>query len=621
MAEDIQAMLSAARTRRAATPITETPVRVATSRRPLRTGLFFSREQLGSQAVDAAAAAAQPFDPQASGAATAAEQPLDSIAQALDSIAQALDPAPQLEQRGQALQMQPLLAALQQQMQQVLQAVQQLQQSVGSIAGRLDATEESLQQSVATITGRLDAAEELQERQQGNNTDWSVEASAVKGGGRRMATDGSNPRTSSAGPDRRASAATAAEAIAHLGTYTDADGIQSAVSTKPTETITEAPGPVLHLLRAMLTKIKPPYHQHQSSATKGAETANKALSGVDPKLAAAIISELEQRRQALSAANELDRATIVRVIEIANYMEVSNPLLIGKILADSIRRMLPDCTIAKSYRIKYQHTTPNVLDLFGLARVSDVTSTKSDDAAIKKVNQFRHKARDSPALFVSNFFDAAVHMVEAVVNPVARDKTISGLPETLRRNANNHLQRVMMSSLTTQPKDYQAGDDPTTYISELRAWAAAVADESQQIMDSLEDARSALSTSEGIGGDGGGGGGGGGGSGGGNARTQSRSTTTMSSNHNKPKPKASDSDYTDKSRPCLRRRCRVAEAHNNGAVPECQYWCRDPNCAQARTKHMRLYKDKAKPGQTPCTALSTPQGTTTSHNKGKTDNR
>ena len=94
----------------------------------------------------------------------------------------------------------------------------------------------------------------------------------------------------------------------------------------------------------------------------------------------------------------------------------------------------------------------------------------------------------------------------------------------------------------------------------------------------------------------------------------------MSGNHNKPKPKTSDSDYTDKSRPCLRRRCRVAEAHNNGAVPDCQYWCRDPNCAQARTKHMRLYKDKAKPGQTPCTVLSTPQGTTTSHNKGKVDN-
>jgi hypothetical protein len=580
-------------------------VRVATSRRPLRTGIFSSRERLESQANDAPAAE-QPFDPLASGAATAAEQPLDSIAQALDPATQ-------------------LLAALQQQMQQVLQAMQQLQQSVGSITGRLDATEaveESLQQSVATITGRLDAAEELQERQQTNNADWSVGASAIKGGGRRMATDGSNPRTSSAGPDRRASAATAAEAIVHLESYTDADGTQSAVSTKPSETITEAPGPVLHLLRTMLARIKPPYHQHQSSATKKAETANKALTGVESKLAAAITSELEQRKQALSAANELDRATIVRVIEIANFMEVSNPLLIGKMLTDSIRRMLPDCTIAKSYRIKYQHTTPNVLDLFGLARVSDVTSTKSDDSAIKKVNQFRHKPRDSPAFFVSNFFDAAAHMVEAVVSTVARDKAISGLPETLRRNANNHLQRGMMDSLTTQPKDYQAGDDPTTYISELRTWAAAVADESQRIMDSLQDARSALSTSEtGGGGGGGGGSGGSGGSGGGSARAQSRSNATTSSNdsgnHVKSKHKASDDDYTDKTRPCLRRRCRVTEPHNNGAVPECQFWCRDPNCAQARSKHMRLYKDKAKPGQTPCTALSTPQGR---EGKGKSNN-
>jgi hypothetical protein len=608
MPEDIKLRLSAARARRSANPNTETPAGVATPR-PLRSGLFSSRSRLEPPANANAAATAQPLEPTANNATTAA--------------AQTPEPAAQLEQRRQALQMQLLLAALQQQMQQALQALQQLQGNVGTLISRLDAVEESMHQRVATITGRLDAAEELQERQQGNNTDWSVEASAIKGGGRRMATDGSNPRTSSAGPDRRASAATAAEAIAHLGSYTDADGIESAVSTKPTETITEAPGPVLHLLRAMLAKIKPPYHQHQSSATKGAETANKALSGVDPKLAAAITSELEQRRQALSAANELDRATIVRVIEIANYMEVSNPLLIGKILAESIRQMLPECAIAKSYRIKYQHTTPNVLDLFGLARVSDVTSTKSDDQAIKKVNQFNHKARDSPAHFVSNFFDAAAHMVENVVNTVARDKAISGLPETLRRNANNHLQRVILSSLTTQPKDYQAGDDATTYISELRTWAAAVADESQQILDSLKDARRAIGASNGGDDDGGGGDGaeqprdhprgagndtttGNNNNDNNNKYHHPRGTgndvaanTTTNNNNNKHKTQA-DADFTDMSRPCLRTRCRVSEPHNNGGVAECQYWCRDPSCAQARTRHMRLYEGHAGPGQTPC---------------------
>jgi hypothetical protein len=248
-----------------------------------------------------------------------------------------------------------------------------------------------------------------------------------------------------------------------------------------------------------------------------------------------------------------------------------------------------------------------------------VTSTKADDLAIKKINQFHHKLRDSPTVFVSNFFDAAVHTINSVVNPVARDKAIAGLPETLRRNANDHLQRVMLANQAAQPEDYRVGDDPVGYANELRVWAAVVANESQQALDSLKDASRALGSNDGnAGADTSGSGGGGAGKARDFARgAGSGNAANPTKTNNAPKAKASGSDYTDRSRPCVRRRCRVVEPHNNGAVAECQFWCRDPNCAQARTKHMRLYKDKAKPGQTPCTTLSTPQGQS---NKGTSYN-
>ena len=145
-----------------------------------------------------------------------------------------------------------------------------------------------------------------------------------------------------------------------------------------------------------------------------------------------------------------------------------------------------------------------------------------------------------------------------------------------------------------------------------------MADKSQSILDSIRDARKALGINDSSATSGGGDGGGDSG------ETNSHPHDTTNShprdtgndaaansinnnNYHRSKTKASGSDYTDRSRPCVRGWCRVRGPHNNGAVADCRYWCHDPNCVQARTKHMRLYEDNVTPGQTPCKTLSEPR--------------
>ena len=185
------------------------------------------------------------------------------------------------------------------------------------------------------------------------------------------------------------------------------------------------------------------------------------------------------RTTSLSTAYELDRAVVVKVVTIALAQEVNNPLLIGKLLAQSVCAKYPDSPMARTFR-KDKRMAPNVLDLFGLARVGTITATQADDRAVSRVTRCTQHAASSPVVFVSVFFEAVREMLETVNDATARDNCVAMLPDTLRRNSQEYFYTELLQAQASLPAHYTSRDDPTEYVNALRTWAAAVADAARE---------------------------------------------------------------------------------------------------------------------------------------------
>lgn len=448
--------------------------------------------------------------------------------------------------------------------------------------------------------------------QDGSNSSYSG------GGAAGEATPAAARRTSLvAGPDLAA----LVESIPLYCTRTD--GQPSAVRLRPEERITDAPGPIVQLLRAVAaapSQLCPPYHLSQGSATKSAETANKALAAVELKLQAAIADEVA-RTTSLSTAYELDRAVVVKVVTIALAQEVNNPLLIGKLLAQSVCAKYPDSPMARTFR-KDKRMAPNVLDLFGLARVGTITATQADDRAVSRVTRCTQHAASSPVVFVSVFFEAVREMLETVNDATARDNCVAMLPDTLRRNSQEYFYTELLQAQASLPAHYTSRDDPTEYVNALRTWAAAVADaarervaQHQRLDVAGQRTNPAASNAGGKAGpqqqqqqqqrrrDKPTGFGAGSGGGGGKAPSTDRPSA----------PTKQPDDYTSLTKPCPRATCRAPKGHLNGADASCRYWCHDPACVKAgQGKHMRVHPNYATGGLTSCSSGAG----RTSNNKG-----